>query len=191
MRIDEALSLQRQHVNTAKGTLTVVRSKTDAGIRVVEIPPALRDELATYLDDAVDKRPTALVFGTSTVKKDNPSNVRQRLFVNAIAEANKGSTKLGIEQLGEVRPHGLRRTYATLRIACGDDPVFVSGQIGHEDVRFTLNVYAQSVKRRERMTKAEQQEYDRAIEWAQWAQMGTNDLDGVLALTPQETENPA
>lgn len=44
--------------------------------------------------------------------------------------------------------------------------MFVSHQIGHEDVRFTLNVYAQSVKRRERMTKTEQAEYDRAIEWA-------------------------
>ena len=48
------------------------------------------------------------------------------------------------------RPHGLRRTYASLRTACGDDPVFVSRQIAHEDVRVTLNVYAQSVKLRER-----------------------------------------
>jgi hypothetical protein len=34
-------------------------------------------------------------------------------------------------------------------------------------------VYAQAVKRRERMTDAERTEYDRAVEWAQWAQMGT------------------
>ena len=47
--------------------------------------------------------------------------------------------------------------------------MFVSRQIGHEDVRFTLNVYAQSVKRRERMTDAERAEYDRGIEWASWA----------------------
>jgi hypothetical protein len=48
----------------------------------------------------------------------------------------------------------------------------------HEDVRFTLNVYAQSVRRRERMTEAERVEYDRAVEWASWASgapsMGTN-----------------
>src|ERR1700722_9238713 len=67
------------------------------------------------------------------------------------------------------RPHRLRRTYASLRTACGDDPVFVSRQIGHTDVRFTLNVYAQSVKRRDRMSAAEQGEYDRAVEWASWA----------------------
>jgi hypothetical protein len=76
-------------------------------------------------------------------------------------------------------------------MACGDDPVFVSRQIGHEDVRFTLNVYAQSVKRRERMTNAEGLEYDRAAEWAQWAQLGTNGLEDVLALTPEETKNAA
>ena len=68
--------------------------------------------------------------------------------------------------LGDVRPHALRRTFASLRAVCGDDPVYIARQIGHEGVRFTLNVYAQSVKRRERMTDAERKEYDRAIEWA-------------------------
>jgi integrase/recombinase XerC len=134
LRIDEALSLQRRHVNTARGTLTVVRSKTDAGIRVVDIPPGLRDELATYLDEMVPQDQTAFVFGTSTGKKDNPSNVRNRLFANAIKSANERLAALGIEQLGPVRPHGLRRTYASLRMACGDDPVYVSRQLGHEDV---------------------------------------------------------
>lgn len=46
--------------------------------------------------------------------------------------------ELGIDPLGDVRPRGLRRTYASLHMARGDDPVFVSRQIGHEDVRFTL-----------------------------------------------------
>jgi integrase len=94
--------------------------------------------------------------------------------VRAIVRANVRLAELGIDPLSDVRPHGLRR-YASLRTACGDDPVFVSRQIGHEDVRFTLNVYAQSVKRRERMTEAERNEYDRAIEWASWAgSMGTS-----------------
>jgi integrase len=169
LRIDEALSFQRQHVNLAKGTLTVVQSKAEAGIRVVDLPPALRDELATYLDASPHKKPTDLVFATSRGRKDNPSNVRRRLFEVAIERANKRLAGLGIEPLGAVRPHGLRRTYASLRCVCGDDPVTVSRQIGHEDVRFTLNVYAQAVKRRERLTEAERKERDRAIEWASWA----------------------
>jgi integrase len=169
LRIDEALSLQRRHVNTAKGTLTVVASKTDAGVRTVDLPPALRDELANHLDRLPFKKPTDLVFPTSRGRKDNRQNIRQRLFMKAIARANVKLAENRIEPLGDVRPHGLRRTYASLRTACGDDPVYVSRQIGHEDVRFTLNVYAQSVKRRERMTAEERREYDRAVEWASWA----------------------
>jgi integrase len=186
LRIDEALSLQRQHVNLAKGTLTVARSKTDAGVRVVDLAPALRDELATYLDAAPHKRPTDLVFATAAGGKDNPSNVRQRLFARAIETANERLAELGIEPLGDVRPHGLRRTYASLRTACGDDPVFVSRQLGHADVRFTLNVYAQSVKRRERMTEAERDQFDRAVEWAEWAVMGRNDVP--VAVVPMSEE---
>jgi integrase len=169
LRIDEALSLERRHVNLAKGTLTVAKSKTEAGIRVVDLTPALRDELATYLDRSPFKKPTDLVFATSAGRKHGRQNVRQRLFMKAIERANVRLAELGIEPLGDVRPHGLRRTFASLRAVCGDDPVYIARQIGHEDVNFTLNVYAQSVKRRERMTDAERKEYDRAIEWASWA----------------------
>ena len=187
LRIDEALSLERRHVNLAKGTLTVAKSKTDAGVRIVELTPALRDELATYLDRSQYKKPTDLVFPTSSGRKDNRQNVRQRLFMKTIARANVRLAELKIEPLGDVRPHGLRRTYASLRTACGDDPVFVSRQIGHEDVRFTLNVYAQSVKRRERMTETERNEYDRALEWASWADsMGTSAQS--TAVVPESVE---
>lgn len=88
----------------------MVRSKTDAGVRVVEIPPALRDELATFLDRSPHKQPTDLVFATGAGRKDSANNVRTRLFVKAIEQANKRLAELGIEQLGDVRPHGLRRT---------------------------------------------------------------------------------
>jgi integrase len=77
---------------------------------------------------------------------------------------------MGIDLLGDVRPHGLRRTYATLRIACGDAPRRVSQQLGHEDVTFSMNVYAQATAPRGRMTESEQREYDRAIEWASWSE---------------------
>jgi integrase len=187
LRIDEALSLERQNVNLAKGTLTVTKSKTEAGVRVVDLTPALRDELANYLDRSPHRKPSDLVFPTSSGRKDNRQNVRQRLFMKAITRANLRLAELGIDPLGDVRPHGLRRTYASLRTACGDDPVFVSRQIGHEDVRFTLNVYAQSVKRRERMTEAERKEYDRAIEWASWAgSMGT--IAQSTAVVPESEE---
>jgi hypothetical protein len=50
-----------------------------------------------------------------------------------------------------------------------------SGRSSSPSVTFSLNVYAKSVKRRERMTEAERIEYDRAVEWASSAApMGTS-----------------
>jgi hypothetical protein len=56
------------------------------------------------------------------------------------------------------------------------------------NARFTLKVYTQATKRRERLSAAHRRAYDRAIEWAQ---MGTNnELERVLA-TAEATKNPA
>ena len=81
----------------------------------------------------------------------------------------------GIEPIGKVAPHGLRRTFAALRCVAGDDPAYMAAQIGHEDAAFTLRVYTHAVKRRERLSGAELHEFNRALEWAQWAQVRSND----------------
>lgn len=60
----------------------------------------------------------------------------------------------------------------------------MAGQLGHTDAKFSLNVYVQAVKRRERLTGNERKQYDAAIEWAQWAATGseaveTTDTEGM------------
>lgn len=199
LRIDEALSLKREDINLVKATITVRKSKTDAGIRVVDMPPALRDELAAYLADSPLQAPGDLAFGTSTGGKQSATNVRRRLFAVAIERANVRLAELGIEPLGAVRPHGLRRTFASLRTAVGDDPVYISQQLGHVDVGFSLRVYAQAVKRRERMTEAEREQYARAVEWASWSTpvtiSGTECLNGasdaLSAVLSADEKSPA
>lgn len=104
------------------------------------------------------------------------NNVRKRLLVKAIEKANKRLGELGIELIGQVAPHGLRRTFASLRHAVGDDVAYTSEQLGHQDPTFTLKVYVYATKRRGRLTDAERKEFDRAVEWAQRAQMGTNNV---------------
>jgi hypothetical protein len=49
----------------------------------------------------------------------------------------------------------------------GDDPLYVSEQMGHKDVRFTLNVYRKAVKRRSKLSGAYLAEFDRALAWAE------------------------
>jgi hypothetical protein len=68
----------------------------------------------------------------------------------------------------------------------GDDVPYTSAQLGHESPSFTLTVYVQAAKRRERLTAAERREYDRAVEWAQWPRMGTNDLAALPAVAVSE-----
>jgi len=41
LRIGECLELERRHVNLARGTLTVLRSKTEAGRRADSIRPSI------------------------------------------------------------------------------------------------------------------------------------------------------
>jgi integrase len=82
---------------------------------VIDLTPALRDELAVWLHESSFKRPTDLVFPTTTGKPDNRNNVRKWLLFKAIEKANERLAELGIEPTGTVAPHGLRRTYASLR----------------------------------------------------------------------------
>ena len=110
------------------------------------------------------------------------------MLASTIQRANAELEKDGITPIRQITFHSLRRTFASLRCACGDDVAYTSAQIGHTDARFTLKVYTQATKRRERLSGGHLRAYDRAIEWAQ---MGTNqELDRVLA-TAEATKNPA
>jgi integrase len=189
LRIGEALALRWQHVDLAIGTLHVVDAKTAAGIRSVDVTHALREELVLWRAESDFTEPEHYVLSTSTGRKHNPSNLRRDVLRPAIETANAKLVKDGIatisEQLGF---HGLRRTYASLRCAVGDDIAYTSGQIGHEDPRFTLRCYAQSTKRRERLSGPHLKAYDRAIEWAQ---MGTNGVEASEPIPIEATKNPA
>jgi integrase len=90
----------------------------------------------------------------------------------ALAEANDRLAEVGIAPIDKATFHSLRRTYASLRCACGDDIRYAADQLGHEDPRFTLKVYAQATKRRDRLAPPHRNAYDRALEWAR---MGTSD----------------
>jgi integrase len=195
-RAQELIDGQRQPAHRARGEverlrldvapLEVDESKTDAGHRVVDLPPAVRDELAVWLDACPFKRPTDPLFPTQTGKPDNRNNVRRRLLVKAIERANVRLAELGMEPIGKVGPHGLRRTYASLRHAVGDEIAFTSAQLGHSDPGFSLRVYVHAARRRERLMEAERREFNRAVEWAQWALPGTSDVLAPATVAPAE-----
>jgi integrase len=166
LRIGEALNLRWQDVDLGSGTVYVRRSKTEAGVREVHLTPALRERLTLWKADAKHTTPTDFVVCTSSGRRHNPSNLRRDVLAKTVEAANVELGKLDIAPIGAVTFHSLRRTYASLRCACGDDVRYAADQLGHEDPRFTLRVYAQAVKRRDRLAPAHRKAYDAAIDWA-------------------------
>ena len=107
LRIGEALVLRWQHVDLATGTLHVVDAKTAAGIRSVDLTPALREELVLWRAESNLTAPDDYVLATSTGRKHNPSNLRRDVLAPAIKAANAKLAKDGIAAIEPVTFHSL------------------------------------------------------------------------------------
>ncbi len=135
LRVGELLALRWRDVDLATERITVRASKTDAGERVVDIWPELREELFAWKTKAHHVRLDDYVFATSTGKPDSRSNVG-RMLRRAVERANE---QLEESQLPAVSPHTLRRTFASLLYERGEDPVYVMDQLGHTDPKLALS----------------------------------------------------
>lgn len=175
LRIGELMDLRRRDIDLPSGRIRVGRSKTDAGLRDVNLLPVLRDELLAYLAGR-DLAPDAYVFGTKTGNRGSESNLRNRLLRPAVTAANAELVKSGKAQMSErVTPHSLRRTFASVLVAIGEDPAYVMNQLGHTDPSFTLKVYAQLMTGR----NGERERIKAMVNGEDWATMGQNADSGV------------
>ena len=145
LRISEALDLRWRDVNLDARRLRVAAAKTDAGVREVDLTPALQELLADYRTRSPYTRPGDLVFPTGAGKRDNPSNVRNRFLDSAAKLANADLRAAGREPMPDVTPHSLRRTFISLLLAAGADVPYVMAQAGHTDPKMTLGLYAKVI----------------------------------------------
>jgi integrase len=176
LRNGEACALNWPDFDAAIGTLTVGSSKTEAGVREVDLPIALRKELAAHKlrTPHSDGGP---MFRNRNGQRQSVSNAERRLKT-VIRRANVRLDKLGIRPIDEaVSPHSLRRLYASLRFVLGDDPVYVAAQLGHTEPGFSMKVYASAVRRRERLIGAALREFDAALDWAAMGSGGRVEAD--------------
>lgn len=134
--------------------LRIRTSKTAAGVREVQLSPALVDALRDHLErlraaGLPDEADTFLVPSTKGTRRDAR---RLRVFVAAARErANEVRAADGLPPLPEITPHALRGTYVSIALlANGFDVKWVMGQVGHADSRMTLEVYAQLMRRARR-----------------------------------------
>jgi integrase len=131
------------------------------------------------------------LFVSRSGKRQTVENVDRRIKT-AIRAANLRLEELRIEAISErVTPHSLRRTYASIRAAAGDDVVTIAEQGGWEDHTFALRVYATAVKRRDMLTGPYAQEFERAIEWAEMGRNAIAAEDEAFLTRTREHASPA
>lgn len=140
--------LRWRDVDLANGRISIVRSKTEAGIREVQLLPLLRDELAAHKARSKSTGPDDLVFPTSNGRVRDVDNLRKRVLAPAVERADRLLNARGETPLPEgVTPHKLRHTFASILVACGEDPASLMAQFGHTDPKFTLRVYTHLMRR--------------------------------------------
>ncbi|HEY0316889.1 MAG TPA: site-specific integrase [Solirubrobacterales bacterium] len=142
LRISEALALRWRDVNLAGRKLRVAASKTDAGVREVDLTPTLQELLSEYRTRTRHDDPDDFVFPTAGGKQDNPSNVRSRFLAASVESANVELREAGKEPIEAITPHSLRRTFISLLLAAGADVPYVMAQAGHTHPKTTLGIYA-------------------------------------------------
>jgi integrase len=142
LRIGEAVGLRLEDLDPLRGRLTVARSVTEVGgrlvpgptktgkVRAVSLPGFLRDMLAAHIADFPNR--DGILFAGPVGGMLRPNNFRKRIFYRATKEA-------GLEGL---RVHDLRHTCAALLFAQGAPIKAVAERLGHSRPTVTLNTYA-------------------------------------------------
>jgi integrase len=148
LRIGELTALQWRDVDLAGNRITVRASKTDAGMRQIDLLPVLHNELTAHKAQAPNATPDGFVFATAAGTELIQGNIRRRVLDKAIEKANEKLTETGDVPLPDgLTPHKLRHTFASILVALGVDPGSVMDQLGHTDPGFTLRVYRHGMRR--------------------------------------------
>jgi integrase len=160
LRVSELCELDVQHIHLTAGKIHVRESKTNAGVRAVDIRPRLLEELKAYRAASDQTDMTAPAFPTRTGGRRDKDNVRERVLYPVVRRANEQRAERGQPPiLAHVTPHTLRRTYISFMLAAGFDLPYVQDQVGHQDPSTTLKIYAQVIRRPDRdRLRAEMQE---------------------------------
>lgn len=184
LRDGEACSLNWRDVDLANGQLIIRRSKTTAGLRRVDLPMAVWDDLAARKAEVNPEDLAGPAFVNRDGRRESVSNLGRRLKT-VLRRADERLSAKGLEPIGSaVTPYSFRRLYASLRYALGDDPVYVAGQMGHADAgALSMNTYASAVRRRARLTGVALEQFDLATQWAR--------MDRPAADAEERTSNKA
>ena len=140
----------------AHGVIHVRDSKTEAGIRQVNMTPWLHDELLAYRASRPDAALDEPAFPTRSGGRRDGRNINRKVIEPAVRAANALRAEQRQPALpGSITAHTFRRTFITLMLEAGAPVPYVQAQVGHEDPTTTLEIYAQVLKRRDRRRHGE------------------------------------
>jgi integrase len=147
LRISEALDLRWRDVDLAGARLRVRQSKTDAGVRYIDLLPVLHDELATLKARAGKVDLSSPVFPSAAGTRQDRNRVRNRVLIPAVKRADEQLQAAGAASLPEgLTLHALRRTFISVLIGLGKDPAYVMAQAGHTDPAITIGIYSKPMR---------------------------------------------
>lgn len=150
-RVTELCQLDNKDTDLTKARFFVQDSKTEAGVRDVDLHGRLLSELQVYRAQLGAGEMDDPAFPTLAGTRRSKDNVRLRVVDPVVERANE--IRAGRKQLPihlHVTPHTFRRTYITYMLAAGHDIPYVQSQVGHLDPTITLGVYAQLIRRPDR-----------------------------------------
>jgi integrase len=144
VRLGELLALQWGDLDEASHRLLVRRSvykgsfylpKSKRSRRAVDLGDQLLAVLGRLRRDRsgdTAPAPDALLFPAEEGQPHDADAVRKRVWLPALAAA----------ALRHVRIHSLRHSFASMLVHQGENPKYVSSQLGHASIQITLDRYA-------------------------------------------------
>jgi integrase len=190
LRVGELTALRWRDVDLAGGKLRVAEAKTEAGVRVVDMSPMLREELVLHRANSQRQHslPGRAAFPCACRTRD-PRQRRACVVAKAVERANEALAEAGLPLISDgITNHSLRRTFASLLYEAGASPAYVMSQMGHTSASLALEVYAKKMAR-SRDTGERMDALLRAADWAgEKAQKGANGADAVNTFTEEKTE---
>jgi integrase len=147
LRVSEVCQLRWRSVDLHHKRLVVEQSKTDAGVREVDLSLDLLDELLAWRAESSPDGVDEFVFPTASGRPRDKDSIRERVLAPVIRRVNEVRAERGLQSLPKVTPHALRRTYISLMLEAGAPLPYVMDQVGHLDSKTTLEIYAQVQKR--------------------------------------------
>ena len=105
--------------------------KTRGSVRAIAMPQTLVNALRLHLMASEYSGEDDLIFPNGKGRPQDGQNLVRREFKPALRRAG----------LAQIRFHDLRHTFASLLIAQGEHPKYISEQLGHASVQITLDRY--------------------------------------------------